>query len=280
MADFEELFLTLGDGYLAYARYFAPPRPLGAVLYFHGIQSHCGWYEASARHLRDAGFAVLQPDRRGSGRNLEQRGHADSCEQLISDVWVARDELLRRCPLDTFHMLGVSWGGKLAAAAYAVDHARVASLTLVTPGLFPLIGVSPSEKFRIGIAMVTDPSRLFDIPLNDAELFTAHAPKQTFINEDPLTLRQATAGFYLASRRMDRVWARLTDRRAAPLHLLLAEDERIIDNAATAQFFRALNWPRTRITTYHSARHSLEFEPDPRPYFDDVTSALQEATRA
>jgi len=43
MTRFEELTIELPDGYRAYARYWDHPNPRGAVLYHHGIQSHCGW---------------------------------------------------------------------------------------------------------------------------------------------------------------------------------------------------------------------------------------------
>ena len=71
MPDFEELRLRLADGYRAYARLWMPKDVRGAVLYHHGIQSHSGWYEHSARFLCRHGLAVLQVDRRGSGRNAE-----------------------------------------------------------------------------------------------------------------------------------------------------------------------------------------------------------------
>ena len=96
MASYEELTVRLGDGYEAYARYWTGPRLQGAVLYHHGIQSHCDWYEASAARLADAGYAVLQVDRRGCGRNERDRGHADSADQLIEDAAAGRDELFRR----------------------------------------------------------------------------------------------------------------------------------------------------------------------------------------
>ena len=51
MSDYDERNITLPDGYSAYARYWPVREPAGAVLYLHGIQSHCGWYEESARRL-------------------------------------------------------------------------------------------------------------------------------------------------------------------------------------------------------------------------------------
>jgi alpha-beta hydrolase superfamily lysophospholipase len=97
---YEELVLWLPDGYQAHARYWPAPQPRGAVLFHHGIQSHCGWFEASSQKLTEAGFCVFQPERRGCGRNMQDRGHAESAEQLIADSHTARDELLRRTGLD------------------------------------------------------------------------------------------------------------------------------------------------------------------------------------
>jgi alpha-beta hydrolase superfamily lysophospholipase len=270
MASFEEIRVRLPDGHEAYARYWSGPSQRGAVLYHHGIQSHCGWYETSAARLADAGYAVLQIDRRGSGRNPTNRGHAESAEQLIGDSLAARDELQRRSGLADHHLVGVSWGGKLVVASYVHDPTGVRSLSLVTPGLFPKIGVSRGEMAKIGFAMLYQPHQLFDIPLNDPELFTTTPKWQEFFRTDELTLRQCTAAFYLASRRMDKTVAKLPKARPVPIHLFVASDERIIDNEKTTNFIRELHWPRCRITTYPAARHSLEFEADPRAYFDDL----------
>jgi len=276
MADFRETQIRLPDGYRAYARIWNAQRnPTGAVLYHHGIQSHCGWYEASARELARRGFTVLQVDRRGSGRNWTERGHAESAEQLIGDSHACRDLLLRETSLDHYHLVGVSWGGKLAAAAHVMDSTAVRSLTLVTPGLFPKIGVSRPEMARIGFAMLYEPRGLFDIPLNDPELFTAAPQWQEFFRRDELTLRQCTAGFYLASRRMDKTIARLREATPVPIHLFLAGEERIVDNDRTEKFIRSLGWPGTQMTHHESARHSLEFEGDPTVYFHQLAEFIE-----
>ncbi len=278
MVDFEEITLELPDGYRAYARYWSPAAPRSAILYHHGIQSHCGWYEASPARLVEAGYAVLQVDRRGSGRNEQDRGHAESAEQLIGDALASRDELADRSGLQEYHAIGISWGGKLIVAAYVSDPTGVKSLSLVTPGLFPLVGVSKEKASQIGFAMMYEPRRLFDIPLNDAERFTSASRWLRFFETDPLTLRQCTAGFYLASRRMDKIVAKLPKSPPVPVHLFVAGKERIIDNEKTVDFIRGLDWPHTRITTYSDSRHSLEFESDSDAYLDNLVSFIDEVS--
>ncbi len=261
MAGFEEYSLLLPDDYPAVVRYWPVEKPRGAVLVLHGIQSHFGWYERSAERLQQAGYCVLQPDRRGSGHNPIARGHADSPRQLISDGFCCADELLDRSGLSRFHLAGISWGGKLAAAMYVEQPVLIRSLTLVCPGLFPRIDVGAMEKLRIGFSMLGDRGRLFDIPLNDPELFTSQPQWIRFLREDPLTLHQATASFFLVSRRMDSVVRHLPKSPPIPLYLFLADEDRIIDSPATAQYVRNLNWPAARITSYPQSRHTLEFEP-------------------
>ncbi|MCH8969100.1 MAG: alpha/beta fold hydrolase, partial [Planctomycetes bacterium] len=190
MPEFEELSIPLPDVYAAYARYWPVREPAGAVLYLHGIQSHCGWYEESARRLQQAGFAVLQPDRRGSGRNQADRGHAESQQQLIDDGLACGRRLLELTGLKQFHLVGISWGGKLACAMAAAESGLVRSLSLVCPGLFPRVDVSGAEKFRIGLSMVGNRRRHFDIPLNDPYLFTSQPEWVEFVRSDELTLRQ------------------------------------------------------------------------------------------
>jgi acylglycerol lipase len=280
MSDFEEIIVVLPDGYRAYARFW-PASPAhatvrGAVLYHHGIQSHCGWYEASAKALVSAGYAVLQVDRRGCGKNEPDRGHAESADHLIADALVGRDELRRRSGRADHHVVGVSWGGKLAVAAYVHDPESVKSLSLVTPGLFPKLGVSKDMQSKIGFAMLYEPLERFDIPLSDADRFSNNPQWQEFFNTDPLTLRQCSASFYLASRRMDKIIAHLPKTNPVPIHLLLAGDERIIENDKTTAFVNSLPFPETRITTYDNARHSLESEV-PDIYFADLTRFIDEA---
>lgn len=267
---FDELTIELPDGYPAYARLFKASPCRGGVLYIHGIQSHCGWYETSAAKLAQAGFTVLQPDRRGSGRNTRDRGHADSCDQLIQDALSCLDVLADRSGCEKNHLLGVSWGGKLVAAMHATRPESTASLTLVTPGLFPVVGVSRAEMFRIGMSMVGAPHRLYDIPLNDPELFTSVPEKVRFMQDDKHQIHQATAGFYLASRRMDKISLKLGGAPPVPVHLMLAADERIIDNEKTQAFIRGLSWPQTTTTTYRNSRHTLEFDPDREAYLEDL----------
>jgi len=275
MVELDSLCISFRDRYEAYARFWLPASPRGAVLYLHGIQSHGLWFEASARRLAEAGFAVLLPDRRGSGRNEFERGHTPSDRQLLRDAAECLNELHVRTGFSRFHIVGVSWGSKLALALFRYLPARVMSLSLVAPGLFPKVDLPLLQKVRVAWSAVADRRAMFDVPLNDPELFTANPARQEFIRDDALALRKVTASFLLASRRLDRLaLAAARDRAGCPLHLFLAGKDRIIDNRRTKAFVRGLPWPRREITEYPNAHHTLEFEGGTERFFDDLVAWL------
>lgn len=272
----EPIILRYSDGYEAFARLWLPEAPRGAVLYLHGIQSHGQWFERSARRLAEAGYAVLLPDRRGSGRNEIDRGHATSVRRWLRDCVEALDELHVRTGHNRFHVVGVSWGGKLAVGLYRYAPDRVAGLTLIAPGLFPQVDLPLGQKVRVGLSALAGGRALFDIPLNEAELFTSTPQWQAFIDADRLRLRKVTAGFLLASRRLDRYVAGIAGQRfGRPLMVFLAGRDRIIFNERTKAFIRRLRWPTRRITEYERASHTLEFEAEPEPFLIDLVNWVQ-----
>lgn len=269
--------LTLPDGYRAHARWWRPDAPVGAVLYFHGIQSHGGWYESSGSQLAEKEFAVLMPDRRGSGLNAPPRGHFDSASQCESDTRHLLDVLLRETGLAAAHIVGVSWGAKQAVLLAQQVPEQVRSLTLVGPGLFPRVDLTTTEKFRVAMAMVNDRQRRFEIPLNDARLFTAHPERVEYVAGDPHKLTEVSASFLLVSRRLDkrlRGFAQCPYR--GPIHVLLAGQDKIIDNDRTRAWFDTLPSPDRRLTDHPDAHHTLEFEANPTRFFDDLTGWIAE----
>lgn len=242
------------------------------VLYLHGIQSHGEWFEQSGSRLAEAGLAVLMPDRRGSGRNERERGHADSADRLLTDAGEWVDELRRRSGCERVHVVGVSWGGKLAINLFQRRPQHVASLALVAPGLFPLVDLPTAGKLRVAWSVLASPQDLFDIPINEPEMFTANPTWLEYLRRDPLRLRKVTASFLIASRRLDR-FTRTAHRHAGPpIALFLAEHDRIIDNAKTRAWLAGLPWPQRRVTEYANAHHTLEFEPQGCTFIEDLVT--------
>jgi alpha-beta hydrolase superfamily lysophospholipase len=272
--------LTYSDGYQAFARWWPTSQAGPAVLYLHGIQSHGGWYESSAARLAAAGCAVLLPDRRGSGENTADRGHAPNARRLLLDVREAGEWLRRNARASRVDLIGVSWGGKLALAAHVASPSATRSLSLVAPGLFPVVDIPAMQKLKLAAAVLLAPRRRFPIPLGEPNLFTENAQRQRYIRDDALSLRDATAACFWASRRLDVAARAARASLPTPLRVFLAERDRIIDNAATRAWVRSLEaWPTRGVVEYHGASHSLEFEPDPSGYLDDLVDWVTQGGR-
>lgn len=251
------------------------------VLYVHGIQSHPGWFSASACHLARQGHTVYVVTRRGSGCNTRARGDAPSAIGLIDDVVCACELAKADSGQSRIHLLGVSWGGKLLSAVLARGRLApaAASLTLVAPGLVSRVDVPLGQKLAIAWAMVTRPDRLFDIPLSDVELFTANPEMQEYLRRDPLRLHQAAARFLVASRRLDRMVATPMHHWIdVPATLILAETDRIIDKERTRGLLGRLTIGEPRVIVL-PGHHTLEFEPDVQPLLRALAESLAMAER-
>jgi alpha-beta hydrolase superfamily lysophospholipase len=270
---------TASDGYRFGYRHYPVPagtrEPRAHVVVIHGVQSHAGWYDYSCTRLSEAGFAVSFLDRRGSGMNERDRGDAPGFRRLLDDV----AEFLRASRTDqsiqkTF-LVSISWGGKLAAALQRRHPGLVDGLVLICPGFF--VRVRPSRKQQLAIlwSRLVAPRRLFPIPLNEPELFTASPRWQQFLRDDPLRLRQATARFLLDSARLDGYLTIVPSHVRVPVLLLLAEHDRIIDNARTRRFVERFASADKEVIEYPGAHHTLEFEPEPDWFIGDLRGWLE-----
>jgi alpha-beta hydrolase superfamily lysophospholipase len=264
------LSFTAGDGYAwKYRRYESAGPPRTSVVLLHGIQSHGGWYDRTCRELAAAGHTVSFLDRRGCGLNDRDRGDAPRFRRLLDDV----AEFLAAQPRPRI-VVGISWGGKLAVGLQRRHPGVSHGLVLIAPGLCPRVRPPLSERLWIVASRFMSPGRPFPIPLNDPDLFTANAERRQFIHDDPLALRTASARLLFESGRMD-VYLRFAARHmTVPALVLLAEHDRIIDNARTRRFIGRFPTTDTTVIDYPNSHHTLEFEPGGPPFLADLTGWL------
>jgi alpha-beta hydrolase superfamily lysophospholipase len=265
---------TASDGYaLHYRHYPARGAERGKVVCLHGIQSHGGWYGASCAYLAKAGFDVTFLDRRGSGLNPQARGDTPGHRRLLADI----AEFLRQYPEPPF-LVAISWGGKLAVTLEKRHPGLTRGLVLVAPGLCPRVKPPLGQRLAIAFSRLAAPARLFPVPLDDPALFTATPAGQAFIRDDALALRRATARLLVASVRLDIAARHSAAFVRVPVLLLLAGQDRIIDNDRTRRFMERLASTDRTVIEYPEAHHTLEFEPDPAPVFADVARWLEAHT--
>ncbi len=274
-----EQFVT-SDGYRHHCRRWVPKgRPKGFVLCLHGIQSHSGWYGYSSGKLCDAGYEVVFVDRRGSGLNQSQRGHARHHERLINDVVQALEDLrIRRneiAPTVPVTLLGLSWGGKLASVVAARRQELIDGLALLYPGIRSHFEASIMDNVKLSLAREAELfEKLIPIPLDDPALFTGMSESQAFIRNDNLSLRDVTVSFLLANRELDKLTQAAPPEIRCPAIMMLAGKDRIIDNPATTKWYKSLASQERAFFEYEKAFHTLEFEPDRNQWIGDLTDWL------
>ena len=266
------------DGYpLALPALWPAGEPRATVVCIHGIQSHGGWYEYSCQQLCAGGLprvlsrpARLRPERTGPGRRTAFRRLLDDiAEFLRSPVWRSAARRIPRA-MRPFLLAAISWGGKLAVALQRWQPGLVDGLVLLCPGFFSAGRPPFAERLAILGARLVSPDRLFPIPLNDPELFTATPRWQQFIRDDPLALHQATARFLVESVRLDGYLRFVPRSRHVPVLLLLAGQDRIIRNDKTHRFFHQFATADKNVIEYAEAHHTLEFEPDPDRFIAEM----------
>lgn len=272
---------TSADGYRLHYRHWTPAgASRGTVVALHGIQSHSGWFTYSSGRLCDAGFEVLFLDRRGSGMNEPARGDAATHEQLVNDV-AQMLTLIRRRNRDTtlqpqpLTLLGVSWGGKLAAVTAARHPELIDHLALLYPGLCARVRPRWDQNLRLVLAgWLGIRSKRVRIPLDDPALFISDPKWQDFIGSDPLALREVTVSFLLANRELDRLVPQLPAAIRCPVLAMLAGNDQIVDNAATKRYIGRFATGDRTLLEYENARHTLEFEPDRDQFINDLIAWL------
>lgn len=259
-------------------RWSPPETPKLRAVILHGVQSHAGWYHNLGRRLAEAGIETLFPDRRGSGSNRQDRGHAPSSRRLLADLSEFLEKLKTETPSTPLALAGISWGAKLAVLSAAQRPDLVDALALICPGLHPRVAVPLRERLAIALAFLSGrgASTTFPIPLSDPALFTDQPEGQKFISSDPLGLRVATASLLAASVFIDRAVARSARKVLQPTLLMLSGQDRIVDNARTLQYFERLASSRKTLIEYPEGHHTLEFDPDPDRYALDLAAWLSQ----
>lgn len=240
------------------------------VVFLHGLISHGGWYTRGCNHLAGAGFNVHFLDRRGSGLDPANRGDVDRWETWLSDVETYLEQLRGTGPIVVG---GISWGGKLAPALARHRPDLIAGITLICPGIYAR--QQPGLLKTAGLVATGTlgiDERRIKIPLQKAELFTDTPEWQDYIHHDPLTLREVTLRFARADRLLTRQVRKSGPWIHTPALLMLAGREGIVDNRRTRQFFDKLAARDKTMIEYPNAAHTLEFEPDPVPYFNDLAA--------
>ena len=268
-------FATARDGRRLAARRWDVVDPVAHVVCLHGIVSHGGWYESSCAHLASQRFCVHMLDRRGSGLNAEARGDVDCWSTWLDDVAGYLESLSEKLPRI---LLGISWGGTLAAAVARQRGDLLAGVGLICPGLYSRKAANIWQRGALRLAHALRlRHRRVTIPLQDPSLFSHTEQAQGYIATDPLALRKITIRFAVANLDLTRYATQRPEAIQVPVLAVLAGQDPITINSRVREFVARIDHSSQSVIEYPGASHTLEFEPDPSCYFHDLAQWCHQA---
>lgn len=238
-----------------------------AILFMHGVESHSEWFEDVAPKLAKKGISVYAPDRPGWGESDGSRGHLKSYEDAMKMFDICSKKILKKH--SHIHLVGLSWGGKFSLYAALRRPFLFDTITMIAPGLVAKRSVSAAQKAKIAFDIIFgDGTKNIPLPINPSH-FTANTDRSEYIMKDSKRVKQVTTSFCLESLKMDKFIEENIARLRIPAQLLLAENDRIIDNTATSKLFNLAGSLEKKTVFFDNAEHSLVFE-DPVKCSDEI----------
>jgi acylglycerol lipase len=257
---------------------WAHPSSVAALVHFHGIESHSGWYKDFAAQLWSRGISVYCMDRVGSGLSSGPRNHIDSWRTWIAHAKAMLERARTENPGKPIFVAGSCWGAKVVLQL-AICHPREADgLILISPALRMRVALSFFVTLSVAASWVLSPRREYSIPINDEQMFTRIADHLDFIRKDPLRLRTATASFLVETRKLDSQNKRTLKELRIPTLVLLAERDEIVNVPAVEAQLRKVNGIDMR--TIPDTSHSMEFAPSAEKLAHEIVSWTSASTNA
>ncbi|MFE0756443.1 alpha/beta fold hydrolase [Inquilinus sp. NPDC058860] len=281
--------LTTPDG--ARLRWAVWPEPegrvRGTVLILNGRSEFIEKYRETAGELIARGFRVFGFDWRGQGLSSrtptgDETGHYDSFDPLVRDAALLIDQVVRPAGEGPLILLGHSMGGHLALRLLAGRPNLAAGAILTAPMVMPIAQSYARQAARLLSSMAASFGRGRRYALGEGAYDSERLlDPRRLLSSDPVRNRiQAdwfrdhpdyrvsgiTWGWLAAAFRSSAAITREAPSIGVPVLMLLAGQERLVDNAASRRV--AQRMPQCRVSVYPDARHEILMERD------DIRSAF------
>jgi len=247
--------------HLAYTKWTPATSNGFVIVYNHGLQSHRGWYNATAAEMARLGYTVYAFDRIGSGTSspglsvkhgelVESRGHVRDWHLLTKSLDAMVDFARRQNPDAKIVVWGNSYGAKVVTA-WLMEHAAdvrgrdVVAAIFTAPGLYANDASMPLPFSKAKLAFSGNMT-LFPVPMvakdddNGAHWFVGPGEWFDRIRNDDLSVREVTRRFYLETNAMDsfiRKWPKAKRLPVPTFHLMVRNDP-MMDNVKTEAFVK------------------------------------------
>jgi alpha-beta hydrolase superfamily lysophospholipase len=250
------------------------------VLFLHGIGMHGAPYAAIAAGFTSHGIVLVAPDLRGHGQSEGTRGILVEPHVLRADVGAVYEAIEKRYPDAGVVLVGDSMGGLLAADYAWRGERRLAGVALLVPAFGVYEGLL--ERNLLGLGEVLTSRR---VALGTPDQIHGCTRNPDFARArlaDALALNEVRLSYVMNIGRMQREWPRAAAEMTLPLYVIVAGNDRIVDNKATKKVFdrAATPAPEKISRNYKDASHTVCWDPDTPALIDDLARwVLRKASR-
>lgn len=252
----------------------------GVVCLVHGLGEHIGRYEHVARHLTQAGWAVVGYDHRGHGQSEGPRGRMRQDDDLLHDLASVVDATRAHYPGQRLAVLGHSMGG-LTVARFVSALAKPAEGAAWQRPVDLCVLSSPA--LDIGL------NALQKLLLNTLGRFTPDLAVGSGLNADGVSNDPAVVKAYLADPLVhDRISGRLTQfmlqggevvhsksaQWTVPTLLIYAGSDTLVRPQGSERFGKSAPASVVQVKCYKHMAHEIFNEPDQALVLGDLTDWL------
>lgn len=244
MATTRDGFITSSDGTRLFFRRHVAASPRARVLVIHGFAEHSGRYLELLDALADAGFDALAFDLRGHGRSDGLRADLRRFEDYIDDTLAAYAALTADSD-EPVLLFGHSMGGLIATHFAASQPQRCTAFALSSPMFARALKVNPIKLLAAHALGRLLPA--FSMPSGITGAHLTSDPVEIALHDaDPLILKNARAGWFLALEAAMAAAPACLERITMPLYLMHGESDPLTSfEASRALFPRAASADKT-----------------------------------
>lgn len=243
------------DGNQIFFRCWRPEGPPSAlVVICHGVNSHSGQYDWTARQLVENGFVVYALDLRGRGKSSGERFFVGDVEDYVGDLATMIELAKTREPGLPVFLLGHSAGG-VVSCVYTLEHQAEIDGLICESFAFRVPAPGVVLSVIKGLSHVAPHLRVLKLHNED---FSRDPEAVRALNADPLIAGEVqpagtVAALVRADERLEKEFGRIT----LPVLIMHGTVDKATVPAGSEFFYQHAGSPDKTLRLYEGHYHDL-----------------------
>lgn len=229
--------------------------PKAVFVIAHGLGEHSGRYSDVAKFLNANSYTVTALDHQGHGQSPGQKGHINSFEDYIADLFDFIELTKQEYPNKSIYLLGHSMGG-LIATGYVLRHKNIDKVIISAPP-YGVPGKAAQIQLKIGAFLGRFmPKASTSNNLDASTVCSTQSVVDAYI-ADELVHDQITLGWGRAFVAEQKFILHNLSKIDATLLMLLPQADVITDPRTTDECFKKMSQENKTIKYYPSSFHEV-----------------------